>query len=225
MAQTVMQVQQEAQAKFRKQMIEVGEELHDFAQGKIAIGKTLLTKLKDDLSKVLSDQDRQNYDLISEAMNAAHQEIRDQSHRLQEGKALDLHINLEDFLHKLKSDLGPLQQIGELTLNLETENLEALAFNEKDFLDIIGLVQGAINNVILHAEAETVYVRLERVNDTFQIAIEDDGQGFEMESEKLAEASGMQALTNRIDRLGGTMNILSEPGKGTKLVAEVPIRS
>ncbi len=225
MAQTVMQVQQEAQTKFRKQMIEVGEELHDFAQGKIAIGKTLLTKLKDDLSNVLSDQDRQNYDLISEAMNAAHQEIRDQSHRLQEGKALDLHINLEDFLHKLKNDLGPLQQIGELTLNLETHNLEELAFNEKDFLDIIGLVQGAINNVILHADAETVYVKLERAEDTFQIEIADDGQGFELEGEGISEASGLQALQNRVDRLGGSMSIYSEPGKGTKLLAEVPLRT
>ncbi|HXQ88621.1 MAG TPA: ATP-binding protein, partial [Solirubrobacterales bacterium] len=83
------------------------------------------------------------------------------------------------------------------------------------------LVQEALTNAVRHAEAKRVEVAVEGSADEIRIAIRDDGRGFD-----LALATGGRGLTGmreRIELFGGTIDVSSEPGRGTEIVATVPL--
>lgn len=85
------------------------------------------------------------------------------------------------------------------------------------------LVQEALTNAVKHAEAKQVEVSVQGGDDEIRIAIHDDGCGFD-----LALATGGRGLTGmreRIELFGGTIEVGSEPGKGTEITATVPLGS
>jgi signal transduction histidine kinase len=83
------------------------------------------------------------------------------------------------------------------------------------------LVQEALTNAVKHAAAKQVEVTVQGGDDEIRIAIHDDGCGFD-----LALATGGRGLTGmreRIELFGGTIEVGSEPGKGTEITATVPL--
>jgi hypothetical protein len=75
------------------------------------------------------------------------------------------------------------------------------------------------------AEATTVSVRLGRVDDELALVVEDDGHGFNLEqlAERLAEGHvGSASQRVRIEAAGGSMNVASSPGRGTRVEIRVP---
>ena len=88
------------------------------------------------------------------------------------------------------------------------------------------IVQEAINNVSKHANASEVHVRLTHLKDRLLIEVEDDGVGFVEDTDRpiIARGLGLISVRERAARLGGTFNILSTPGEGTRLVVSLPER-
>lgn len=83
------------------------------------------------------------------------------------------------------------------------------------------LVQEALTNAVKHAGATRVEVDVQGGDDEIRIAIRDDGCGFDV-----AQATGGRGLTGmreRIELLGGSIEVSSEPGKGTEIDASVPL--
>jgi signal transduction histidine kinase len=79
----------------------------------------------------------------------------------------------------------------------------------------------ALANVAKYAHATTASVRVTRRNGKAVIEIADDGVGGADE----AAGTGLQGLADRVAALGGTLRILSPPGEGTVVTAEVPCGS
>ncbi len=80
----------------------------------------------------------------------------------------------------------------------------------------------AIQNAAKHAGADTkVEVRLAQRGDTIELVIEDDGPGFNPEGE--TEGIGLINMRDRIGDVGGTLRIVSIPGRGTLVSASVPL--
>jgi two-component system NarL family sensor kinase len=80
-------------------------------------------------------------------------------------------------------------------------------------------------NVIEHAEATTVRVRLAGADDELALVVEDDGHGFNPErlAERLADGHvGLASQRVRIEAAGGSMNVASGPGRGTRVEIRVP---
>jgi two-component system sensor histidine kinase UhpB len=90
-------------------------------------------------------------------------------------------------------------------------------------------VRELLTNVIKHAGASQVSVRLETVDDKFSIIIEDDGVGFDPEaiSRKVKrEASfGLFSIQERMNDMGGTLVIESQPDHGSKAILSMPLES
>ena len=88
------------------------------------------------------------------------------------------------------------------------------------------IVQEAINNVSKHANASEVHVHLTHLKDRLLIEVEDDGVGFVEDTDRpiIARGLGLISVRERAARLGGTFNILSTPGEGTRLVVSLPER-
>ena len=87
--------------------------------------------------------------------------------------------------------------------------------------ELYRLAQEALNNVLKHAHAARVTMRLAVVNGTATLEIADDGVGFDP-SLRAAGGFGLPGMRERVERLGGRFSIESSPGAGTRLFVEVP---
>ena len=88
------------------------------------------------------------------------------------------------------------------------------------------IVQEALTNVARHASAAHCRVRLTRLPGTLQVEIEDDGTGFDPERAPVpASGFGLIGMRERAAMLGGSLQVLSAPGAGTRLSVELPART
>ena len=83
------------------------------------------------------------------------------------------------------------------------------------------LVQEALTNALKHAQATRVEVAVEGGGDEIRIAIRDDGRGFDLALE--TGGRGLTGMRERTELFGGTIEVGSEPGKGTEITATVPL--
>ncbi|MBL8045608.1 MAG: GAF domain-containing protein, partial [Anaerolineales bacterium] len=90
------------------------------------------------------------------------------------------------------------------------------------------IVQEALNNVVKHARAQTVRVQLAQDARGLELTVSDDGLGFDAEhlpsNGGSSRGLGLRGMRERIERLGGTIYIQSNPGAGTAIVAFLPER-
>ena len=84
------------------------------------------------------------------------------------------------------------------------------------------ICQEALTNVARHAEAKGVTVRLIATPEQIQLVVEDDGQGF-ASAEISAYHHGLVGMRERARMLGGTLEIRSSPGAGTRIEVTVPL--
>lgn len=86
--------------------------------------------------------------------------------------------------------------------------------------------QEALTNVAKHAEAQRVSLVLERLRGNLGVIVEDDGCGFDVDAEATRAAElkriGLLGVGERIELLGGALEIESEPGVGTTVYARLP---
>jgi signal transduction histidine kinase len=89
------------------------------------------------------------------------------------------------------------------------------------------IIQEAITNVGKHARATRCDVHLTQLDDRLLIEVEDDGVGFVDDTDRpiIARGLGLISVRERASRLGGTFNVVSEPGHGTRLIVSLPERS
>jgi two-component system, NarL family, sensor kinase len=83
-------------------------------------------------------------------------------------------------------------------------------------------------NVVQHADAKRVTVKLFAADGELALVVEDDGRGFSPErlSERLAEGHvGLASQRVRIEAAGGSMRVASAPGEGTRVEIRVPGRT
>jgi signal transduction histidine kinase len=81
------------------------------------------------------------------------------------------------------------------------------------------VVSEALTNAAKHARASVVKVGIETEGANIHLSIRDDGIG----GADAAKGSGLIGLTDRVEALGGTLTVISPPGQGTSLQAELPL--
>ncbi|RON89192.1 sensor histidine kinase [Pseudomonas fluorescens] len=85
------------------------------------------------------------------------------------------------------------------------------------------IAQEAVTNILRHAQASNLLIRVQRLPKGLTLLISDDGQGFAPAADPGREGQrGMAGMAERIEQLGGTLNVISEPGKGTQIEALFP---
>jgi signal transduction histidine kinase len=81
----------------------------------------------------------------------------------------------------------------------------------------------ALNNVAKYAEASAATVRLRQEDGQLTFAVVDDGRGFDPSA--TGYGTGLQGMADRLDAIGGRIDVRSEPGKGTTVIGLVPSTS
>ncbi|MHC4121293.1 MAG: sensor histidine kinase [Planctomycetota bacterium] len=83
-------------------------------------------------------------------------------------------------------------------------------------------------NVVKHAKAEKVKVSVSRYDGDIRVCIEDDGVGFdpvEVRSRSIAEGKfGLFSIAERLEQLGGCVQIDSKPGTGSRIIMTAPLK-
>lgn len=89
-------------------------------------------------------------------------------------------------------------------------------------LDILRIVQEALSNIARHAQASHVLVRLATDGGDLQVVIKDDGLGFDS-SVGLDRPGcfGLAGMHERAERIGGTLQVESQVGRGTSVVLSI----
>ena len=82
------------------------------------------------------------------------------------------------------------------------------------------LVQEALTNVIKHADATDVRVKVEEGESAMVVTVEDDGRGFDAQAEH--DGFGLMGMRERVGLVGGDLEIRSAPGEGTRVTASLP---
>jgi signal transduction histidine kinase len=111
---------------------------------------------------------------------------------------------------------------------LEVEFTGALSTELPDDLETLAyrVVQEALSNAAKHAEAERVLVSVESDQSQLRIEIVDDGRGFDpnhaREFLRMGRV-GLASMRERVELASGTFVVRSTPGRGTTIVATLPV--
>lgn len=90
--------------------------------------------------------------------------------------------------------------------------------------DLFLMFKEILNNIVRHANASSVRIKLELVRSNLSLEIVDNGEGFSTDDDGYRAGNGLRNLERRADSLGGKLKIRSGPGAGTtvQLSASVP---
>ncbi len=160
-------------------------------------------------------------------------------------KTQDFSVQLLDRIHRLiyqlrptiLDDFGLIAAVEWLSHNsLEISGISVdikISGQETDLSSelrtiLFRVFQEIFSNILKHANAGKVYVRIYFWKNHLRINIKDDGVGFEVNeainSKERPRGLGLIGMKERIDYLNGDINIASVPGKGTEIVIKVPYR-
>ncbi|MDF2591805.1 MAG: histidine kinase [Clostridia bacterium] len=133
-------------------------------------------------------------------------------------------------------DLGLIPTVQRFITNYMDEtgqNVELIVFGESVPLAPIvelasfRIIQEALNNVKKHSGANNVHVKMEFLKKTIKLIISDNGKGFNKENANLQDIDGgygLLSMKERVDLLNGKLDVISTPGKGTKIFASIPLQ-
>lgn len=132
---------------------------------------------------------------------------------------------LDDGLAAALRRLGNEQsKLSSIPIEVTSEDLDLPMSSQTALLRI---AQGALSNVIRHANATTITVKLKREKDTVCLIVHDDGQGFDamgtVTSTSTRDSFGLQAMQERVGQLDGSLTIDSARGQGTSVTAQLPL--
>ncbi len=90
-------------------------------------------------------------------------------------------------------------------------------------IGLFRILQEALTNVMRHAQAQTVSLRLEQQEGVLSLSISDDGRGFSVQQGRRGLSFGLVGMRERAQMLGGTLVLDSQPGEGTSIRVSVPL--
>jgi PAS domain S-box-containing protein len=88
-------------------------------------------------------------------------------------------------------------------------------------VELLRILQEALANVRRHSAARSVEVRLWTDDEAVRLEVADDGRGFDPGT--ASAGVGLSAMRERVEELGGEIEVSSRPGAGTKVAVRVPL--
>lgn len=111
-----------------------------------------------------------------------------------------------------------------MPIEFKTSGMKNLQVNDVVAINLYRVVQEALHNVVKHAEAEMVKIKIAASPPLIQVHVEDNGKGFNpqvfLEGETDEKHLGLLGMVERADILNGTFDIVSKQGEGTKIKLE-----
>lgn len=197
----------------------VAREVHDDAVQRLAALRHEVSLCLAAVTDLPESQRRRMQGLEEEIMDLS-VALRQLAHRLHPA-TLD-HGGLQAGLEQLAGEAAELHGL-RIALDIAMDD----ALPGPVALALYRIAQEAIRNTALHARVGQATVRVSRRDRQVEMVIEDHGRGFDAESRSTEgmDATGLGLLTmdERARQLGGTLSVTSSPGRGTRIVASLPL--
>lgn len=123
---------------------------------------------------------------------------------------------IEDLLRQLAETFSTRQRI-----DVDLKLIEGLNVPTDTKIMLYRISQEALNNIAKHAHATQVAIHLSKTDSSFMLAISDNGRGFDV-SDTLPDNFGLSIMRERAKSIGGTFQITSHPGNGTRVIVQFP---
>jgi signal transduction histidine kinase len=120
----------------------------------------------------------------------------------------------------LQERLETVEARGGVKTELHVEGAEALPLPLQD--ELYHIAREALNNTLKHARAQTVRVMLACADGSACLEISDDGLGFDPSNQSKG-GLGLAGMKERVQKIGGHLDIETATGHGTRLVVHVPL--
>jgi signal transduction histidine kinase len=201
---------------------EIGNALHDQI-GQILAGVTIelegLKKARIEDKSALSDRLDPIQDFLRQAMIQA----RNIAHNLRSDV-----LNRFGIVASIENLIEDVQKQADFKICLFTKNVPDDLKGDGIDLAIYRLVQESLSNIAKYAGAKEIFINLTRRDQFLFLTIEDDGKGFDYDSivnrrNSSYNSLGLTIMRERVSLLGGKFRIESQPGKGTHILAQIPL--
>jgi signal transduction histidine kinase len=185
----------------------VGRDLHDGAQQRLAAVANLLTAVRGRIGRGEAPGDI--LELASDELSAAQRELRDLARGLHPVALAER--GLRGALESLTTGLETTPVMIEVTADEMPGDVELAAYF---------VVSESLTNARKYASASAVRIRVAREADELLVEVSDDGGG----GADPTSGTGLRGLADRVDALGGRLEVDSRPGAGTRVSARLPVR-
>ena len=200
----------EAQEQERRR---IASELHDDLGQQLALAQVEIDRLSGKCDASLKPRFTGLFNQLSEISTTTH-EI---SHGLHPSQLERLGLAIA--VKRLCSDLGREKSLSiQLTVGDVPERLEPTIS-----LCLYRVTQEALHNILTHSRANKAEIGLKRAGGRILLKIIDDGIGFDLGREATA-GLGLISMRERVRSVGGSIDVVSSPNKGTRIEVMVPLR-
>lgn len=216
LAQEVVTVQEEERHR-------ISRELHDEAGQAMTVLKFKLELIGEELARhqhpeLDNSLCRSHLDDAIRLSEETIRRLRTLAHDLRPAALEDLGLSvaLEAYCHDFAS---------RMPIHIEYHGVEPQTVPAGADIVLYRFLQEALTNVLKHAEASTVQVRLKTSENVMTLTVEDDGRGLDTDLTCTNSNGGIGILgmQERLDAIGGRLLIYSRPDEGTRVTARVPL--
>ena len=204
--QTILKTQLEIQ---EQTFSHISQEIHD------NIGQ-VLSLVRLNLSTFMEEVSEEKFEHTDQLLGKAIKDLRDLSHNLQSNRINDIGI-----LESIRQLMATLQKTGRYTTSLEIADSFAGVNKDTDLI-LFRMIQEIINNIIKHASASAIDIKIESDPSNIKIVVTDNGTGFDTEKlKKTGHGIGLQNIFNRAKMIHTTVDIQSNLGHGTAITLQI----
>lgn len=114
------------------------------------------------------------------------------------------------------------EQVGvEIRLSVTGSERRLASYQE---VMIFRAIQELLNNIAMHGgqNKQQVKVQLDMGETTIKVSVDDDGKGFDVDTLSEKGGTGLQIIRDRVEMMGGSMDIDSKIGRGTRVAFQIP---
>lgn len=203
----------ETQNKLQEQRLRISRDLHDNIGAQLTFIISSIENLQYGF-KIKNEKLTNKLTSISEFTKDTISELRDTIWAMNKSEITleDLQTRVSNFIDKANSTSHSVL----VEFNIETSLLADLKFTSVNGMNIYRIIQEAVNNAIKYAEAKSITVSINKVNQGVKIEITDDGKGFDLNSIK--QGNGLNNMKKRAKDIGAELLVSSALGKGTTIM-------
>jgi signal transduction histidine kinase len=126
---------------------------------------------------------------------------------------------------ELRDYADRLTQHSSITVTVLADECDELTLSHETEVQLLGIIQEALSNIRRHSDATQSSLEIACESETVMLTIADNGRGFD--TSRLAEDGqyhfGLRTMAERAESVGGSLQIDSTPGAGTRIIVKVPV--
>lgn len=213
--QRIRELEQENQIAASKALLEgetaerarLSRDLHDGLGGLLSVAKLKISTMKGNLT--IPEEHVASFNAAIDLLDSSIKELRRVAHNLMPESLIKFGLNpaLAEFC----------RSTGKVTYHFFGTDRR---LDNRVEVAIYRIVNELVNNSLKHSGATIMNVQLIIDGERVNVVVEDNGQGFDTADAEKSGGNGIRNIRSRVSSLGGRLELLSAPGKGTEVTVE-----